>query len=225
MIVKVLIVDNYDSFTYNLYQDVGSLLTRKQAVGVVHDFTVDVVRNDQITLDDVIRQAPDRIIISPGPGTPEDKNYFGICESIIRECGKQTPLLGVCLGMQGIVYTFGGKIVKATVPMHGKTSLISHNGSGLFENAPNPLEVMRYHSLVVDPDHLPDCLEVTAVVSQPGHETESGCDTEPGEIMAVQHKEYPIYGVQYHPESFGTDGGVELMENFLFGVSSAAGEE
>lgn len=217
--MKILIVDNYDSFTYNLYQDIGSLLTKKDAMGILDGFSVKVVRNDEVTLKGIEQYSPDRIIISPGPGTPEDKRYFGICESVIRECGKRTPLLGVCLGMQGIVHTFGGKVVKAALPMHGKTSVISHNGKGLFQNMPEDLEVMRYHSLVVDYAEWPDCLEVTGFVSGgPESGKKKASDRLEGEIMAISHKALPIYGVQYHPESFATDGGSDLIENFLFNI-------
>lgn len=216
--MKVLLVDNYDSFTYNLYQDIGSLLTKKEAMGVLDGFSVKVVRNDEVTLKDVEQYCPDRIIISPGPGTPEDKRYFGICESVIREWGKHTPLLGVCLGMQGIVHAFGGKVVKAALPMHGKTSVISHNGKGLFANAPEALEVMRYHSLVVDHTKWPDCLEITAFVGELEFDKQQESDQPIREIMAVAHKNQPIFGVQYHPESFATDGGRDLIENFLFNI-------
>jgi len=217
--MRVLIIDNYDSFTFNLYQDIGSLLIKKEATGVVDSFSVEVFRNDEITLADVERYSPDRIIISPGPGKPEDKRYFGICESVIRECGKRTPLLGVCLGMQGIVHAFGGKVVKAAVPMHGKTSIISHNGKGLFQNAPEALEVMRYHSLVVDRAEWPECLEITGfVIAGPESEKRQASDWAEGEVMAISHKSLPIYGVQYHPESFATDGGTDLIENFLFNI-------
>ena len=137
----------------------------------------------------------------------EDKNYFGVCADVITELGKTTPLLGVCLGMQGIVHCFGGNIKKAKVPMHGKISPVDHNGKGIFANIPPQLEVMRYHSLVADPNTLPDCLERTAEVTDENGETE---------LMAVQHREHPITGIQFHPESFATEGGRELLANFLF---------
>ena len=217
--MRVLIIDNYDSFTYNLYQDIGSLLTKKEATGVIDGFSVNVVRNDKVTLKDIEQYSPDRIIISPGPGNPEDKRYFGVCESVIRECGKRTPLLGVCLGMQGIVHTFGGKVIKAALPMHGKTSVIAHNGKGLFQNVPEALEVMRYHSLVVDYAEWPDCLEITGFVSDGSeYEEKRTGGRPPGEIMAISHKSLPIHGVQYHPESFATDAGSDLIENFLFNI-------
>lgn len=210
--MKVLIVDNYDSFTFNLYQYVGEILSVTHA----HQFEVIVKRNDEITLDEVKALQPSHIIISPGPGTPEDKEYFGICSDIITELGKVTPIMGVCLGMQGITHCFGGHIVRSPVPMHGKVSSIQHDGLGLYENIPQNLEVMRYHSLMADPKCLPDCLEVTSVVMK--HESVNsfseaalkGC-----EIMGVRHKEYPIEGIQFHPESFATEGGQALLKNFL----------
>ena len=216
--MKVLIIDNYDSFTYNLYQYMGEILTAEKARGQVGDFTIVVKRNNQITLDDIKVMAPDRIIISPGPGSPDDKAYFGVCAEVILELGKSIPLLGVCLGMQGITHVFGGKVVKAGLPVHGKTSPIYHDNQGVFANVPQSLDIMRYHSLVADPLSLPECLELTAVVAEPGirdldDALESGA---PMEIMGVRHKQYPIEGIQFHPESFATEGGKDLLRNFLF---------
>jgi anthranilate synthase component 2 len=198
--MKVLIVDNYDSFTYNLYQYVGEILEEKGY------FELIVRRNDGISLSDVEALKPDRIIISPGPGHPADPAYFGICAEIIQTC--PAPLLGVCLGMQGMAHLHGGVVERADLPMHGKQSLIEHDGSLLFQNLPEQIEVMRYHSLVVK--HAPDDLMVTART----------CD-EKKEIMALQHKKKPLWGIQFHPESFGTEGGKIMLANFLFSPLSA----
>lgn len=220
--MKVLIIDNYDSFTYNLYQYVGEVLTAEKSRGSIEDFTVSVKRNNEVTLSDVRAWQPDRIIISPGPGSPDDKAYFGVCAEVILELGKSTPLLGVCLGMQGITHVFGGKVVKAGLPVHGKTSPIYHDENGVFAGAPQGLDIMRYHSLVADPASLPECLELTAVVAQIGQSSlaEAKLDGVPMEIMGVRHKEYPIEGIQFHPESFATEGGKELLKQFLFNVAS-----
>ena len=196
--MKVLILDNYDSFTYNLYQYVGEILT---AGG--HPFTLDVVRNDTITLDEIQERKYDRIIISPGPGDPSDKKYFGVCAEVITQLGKTTPVLGVCLGMQGIAHYFGGRVVRAALPMHGKTSIITHDGKGVFAGLPQGLEVMRYHSLIVDAMTLPTCFVVTATAK------------DSGEIMGLRHVEYPIEGIQFHPESFATQGGKQILKNFI----------
>lgn len=195
--MKVLIIDNYDSFTYNLYQYVGSLLEEKRL-----QFTLDVVRNDKITVREINKGKYDRIIISPGPGDPSDKKYFGVCAEVITNIGRKTPLLGVCLGMQGIAHYFGGRVIKARLPMHGKTSIIKHDGKGIFAGLPQGLEVMRYHSLIAEKGTLPKVLEITA---------EAG-----GEIMGLRHKIYPIEGIQFHPESFATEGGKRILTNFLF---------
>jgi len=217
--MKVYIIDNYDSFTYNLYQFIGEILTTERNLGNIANFEIIVKRNDQITLDEIKAAKPDRIIISPGPGSPEDDKYFGICAEVIKELGKRTPLLGVCLGMQGIVHVFGGKVVKAPLPVHGKISAIKHDGRGLFDEIPDGLEVMRYHSLMADSKSFPECLKLTSVVGdltlnefEKVRQIEEGRDFE---IMALQHKEFPIYGIQFHPESFATEGGKELIKNFL----------
>lgn len=218
--MKVLIIDNYDSFTYNLYQFIGEILTTAKNRKHLDNFDIQVKRNDQISFEEIQALQPDRIIISPGPGSPDDKAYFGVCAEVIEKLGKTTPLLGVCLGMQGIVHVFGGKVVKAPLPMHGKISPITHNNRSVFEGVPNQLEVMRYHSLIAEAESLPDCLEVTATAGD--LEAEAFDDREAlhrggnFELMGIQHRDYPIHGIQFHPESFATEGGKELIENFLF---------
>lgn len=218
--MKVYIIDNYDSFTYNLYQYIGEILTSEKNRGTVDDFSITVKRNDEVTLEQIQADKPDRLIISPGPGSPDDEHYFGVCAQVIRELGQTIPLLGVCLGMQGIVHVFGGKVVKAPLPMHGKISPISHNGAGMFNNIPDQLEVMRYHSLMAEAVSFPDCLALTALVGEfPEREFANIDRIHAGgdfEIMGIQHKQYPIYGIQFHPESFATEGGKELIRNFLF---------
>lgn len=215
--MKVLIIDNYDSFTYNLYQYIGEILSAAKACGQLGEFSVRVVRNDELTLEQVRACSPDKIIISPGPGSADDPAYFGVCAEVIGELGKTIPLLGVCLGMQGIAHVFGGTITKAGVPMHGKTSPIYHQDVGMFCGSPQKLEVMRYHSLIADPASLPECLTVTAVVAQLGveHFADALNTGMPLEIMAVRHKTYPIEGIQFHPESFATEGGKDLLRNFV----------
>ena len=196
--MKVLIIDNYDSFTFNLYQYVGEILS---ASG--EKFTLDVERNDAISLKEIKKIKYDRIIISPGPGDPRDPKYFGVCADVLTKLGKDTPVLGVCLGMQGMAYYFRGNVVRAKRPMHGKTSIIEHDGKGVFADLPQKLEVMRYHSLVVEKETLPKCFQITAL----------SLDT--GEVMGLRHTSYPIEGIQFHPESFATEGGKQLLENFL----------
>ena len=212
--MNVLIIDNYDSFTFNLYQYIGEIL---QTMDGDKAANVIVKRNNEITLADVQAMNLDRIIISPGPGAPDDPAYFGICAEVIEVMGKTTPLLGVCLGMQGIAHVFGGDVVRASVPMHGKVSSIRHDGAGVYQGLPQEIEIMRYHSLMVKADTLPDCLAVTAVVANNAHAefslTESALAGE--EIMGLQHKDYPIQGVQFHPESFATEGAKRLLTNFL----------
>jgi len=190
--MKVLIIDNYDSFVYNLAQYVGE----------AGDEVV-VKRNDAIDLQGVTALAPDRIIISPGPGNPASPRHFGVCRKIIQEVSNDIPTLGVCLGHQGIVTAFGGKVVGARSVRHGKTSQIDHDRKGVFRGVESPLLATRYHSLVVEPRSLPDCLEVTAK-SMDDHE-----------IMGVRHRQYPIEGVQFHPESILTRYGHRLIANFL----------
>lgn len=196
--MNILIIDNYDSFTYNLYQYIGEILQAKNT-----SFTIDVFRNDKITLEEIKKAKYDRIVISPGPGDPSDSTYFGICSKVLTEIGKKTPVLGVCLGMQGVAHYFGGKVVRAKLPMHGKTSGISHDGKGLFKSLPQNIEVMRYHSLVAEEKSLPEVLEITAK------------SIESNEIMGLRHKKFPIEGIQFHPESFATEGGKMILTNFL----------
>ncbi len=184
----LLILDNYDSFTYNLVQYFGELGVEMQ----IH-------RNDALTVDEVKALAPEKICISPGPCTP---NEAGICLEIIRELGPTTPILGVCLGHQSIGQVYGGEVVRADKLMHGKTSPIHHNGTSVFAGLPHPFEATRYHSLIVKRDTLPDCLEITAW-------------TEDQVIMGLKHKEYPIHGVQFHPESILTEHGKQILETFL----------
>jgi len=218
--MKVYIVDNYDSFTYNLYQFIGEILTSEKSKGRVDDFQIIVKRNDEVTLEQIKAENPDRIIISPGPGSPDDEKYFGVCAQVIKELGQSTPLLGVCLGMQGITHVFGGKVVKAPLPMHGKVSPISHDGEGMFHEIPDQLEVMRYHSLIAQSESFPQALKVTAAVGDLQlSDFDSPAKVRQGgefEIMGVQHREFPIFGIQFHPESFATEGGKELIKNFLF---------
>ncbi|WP_410473050.1 anthranilate synthase component II [Faucicola mancuniensis] len=217
--MNVLIIDNYDSFTFNLYQYIGEILTDiKNKNG--NDFTITVKRNNELTLDDVKALNPDRIIISPGPGSPDDPAYFGVCGEVITEIGKTVPLLGVCLGMQGIAHFFGGKVVRANTPMHGKTSPIRHDGKGVYHGLPQNIDIMRYHSLMVEAMSLPDCLEITSLVQNDKNLDKSMKDASllGDEIMGIRHKEYPIQGVQYHPESFATEGARNLLKNFLVQV-------
>lgn len=189
--MKTLIIDNYDSFTYNLYQYLGELGAEPE-----------VYRNDELSLADVRHMCPERIVISPGPGSPDDPAYFGVCRDVILELGPTTPLLGVCLGHQGICYVLGGSVVRAPLVVHGKTWMIEHDGSRLFAGLPNPMQVMRYHSLLGSERDLPKDLRVTA-------------RTKDGLLMAVEHRRYPIFGVQFHPESIGTPQGKDLLANFL----------
>jgi len=200
--MKILIIDNYDSFTYNLYQYVGEILELN-----FRESQLDVFRNNEITLAEITKKKYNKIIISPGPGSPADKNYFGVCSEVITQLGMKTPVLGVCLGMQGIAHCFGGVVKKARVPMHGKTSLIEHDEKGVFKGLPQNLEVMRYHSLIVEINSLPAELEITSRTKN--------TDGEEFEIMGLRHKKYPIEGIQFHPESFGTEGGKKMLENFI----------
>ncbi len=186
----LLIIDNYDSFTYNLVQYFGEMGVAMQ----VH-------RNDQITVEEIARLKPARICISPGPCTPKEA---GISCAVIEKFGQNTPILGVCLGHQSIGHVFGGEVIRAPRLMHGKTSMIRHTGQSVFRNLPNPFEATRYHSLIVKRDTLPSCLEITAVA-----------DDDDSEIMGLRHKELPIHGVQFHPESILTAEGKHLLKNFL----------
>lgn len=200
--MKLLIIDNYDSFTYNLYQYLGELLFLEDNTTGLHS-KLDVIRNDELSLEDIRNRRYDRIVISPGPGDPSDRAYFGVCSQVITDLGKETPVMGVCLGMQGIAHYFGGKIKRAHKPMHGKTSLLEHDGMGLFASLPQNVEVMRYHSLVAEEQSLPDVLQVTAR------------SADDGEIMGLRHRQYPVEGIQFHPESFATEGGRIMLKNFL----------
>ena len=187
----LLMIDNYDSFTYNLAHLLGAL-----------DAWPIVVRNDALDLAGIRALAPDRVVISPGPGRPEDPAYFGVCQEVIREL--EVPILGVCLGHQGIAAAFGGAIVRASQPMHGKESPIFHRDRGLFSGLPQGFSAMRYHSLVVDPGTLPDCLEVEAWTAD-------------RTIMAISHRTRPIVGLQFHPESIGTALGLSILRRFVGG--------
>ncbi|MEO8206518.1 MAG: aminodeoxychorismate/anthranilate synthase component II [Chthoniobacterales bacterium] len=184
----ILIIDNYDSFTYNLVQYFGELGAK-----------LVIRRNDQITLDEVAKLQPEKICISPGPCTP---NEAGISNEMIREFAGQIPILGVCLGHQCIGQVFGGEVIRAPRLMHGKTSPINHHGEGVFRGLPSPFIATRYHSLLVRRESLPDCLKITA-------------ETDEGEIMGLQHESLAVYGVQFHPESILTESGKALLENFL----------
>lgn len=184
----ILVIDNYDSFTYNLVQYLGELGAR-----------IKVVRNDKATLRDIFNWNPTKIVISPGPGTPKDA---GISNDVIREFAGEIPILGVCLGHQCIGEVFGGRVIRADRLMHGKTSLIYHNGKTIFRGLSNPFEATRYHSLIVERSSVPNCLEITA-------------ETKEEEIMGLKHKKYPIWGVQFHPESILTSEGKKLLKNFL----------
>ena len=205
------------SFTFNLYQYVGEIL---QTLDSDKEASVIVKRNNEITLADVQAMNLDRIIISPGPGSPDDPAYFGICAEVIKTLGKTVPLLGVCLGMQGIAHVFGGDVVRASVPMHGKVSSIRHDNSGIYQGLPQELEIMRYHSLVVKADTIPSCLTITSVVANDSCAELSFAESAltGDEIMGLAHKEYPIQGVQFHPESFATEGAKRLLSNFLLQV-------
>lgn len=190
---KILMIDNYDSFTYNVVQYLGEL-----------NADVHVVRNDEVTLGQIEEMAPEKIVISPGPCTP---NEAGISVAAIRHFAGKIPLLGICLGHQSIGQAFGGKVVRARAVMHGKTSPIWHNSQGVFRGLANPFEATRYHSLIIEKESLPDCLEITAWT-----QTDSG---EIDEIMGVRHREFAVEGVQFHPESILTQHGHDLLRNFL----------
>ncbi len=188
----VVVVDNYDSFTYNLVQYLGELGAE-----------VRVMRNDAVTVETIRAARPDHIVISPGPGRPENA---GVTMDVIREMGSETPILGVCLGHQAIGAVFGGAVIRAAVPMHGKTSTIEHDGRGIFSGLPEPFLASRYHSLIVADEALPSVLEVTARAK------------EDGTIMGLRHRSWPVYGVQFHPESILTGDGLRLLRNFLEGL-------
>jgi anthranilate synthase component II len=191
----VLVIDNYDSFTYNLVQYLGELGAEVQ-----------VMRNDVVTVADVARAHADRIVISPGPGRPE---HAGVTMELIRQLGERTPILGVCLGHQAIGAVFGGEVVRAGVPMHGKTSTIEHDGRGVFSGIAGPFQASRYHSLVVAEKSLPPELEITARTREDAN------------IMGLRHRTWPVYGVQFHPESILTGEGKTILRNFLGDVEAA----
>ncbi len=184
----ILLIDNYDSFTYNLYQ----------YIGIFHR-DIRVVRNDKITIEEIREMAPERIVLSPGPKSPAEA---GICMDVVREFYDKIPILGICLGHQSIGAAFGAKIVHAKELMHGKQSSITHDGKGVFQGIPSPVKVARYHSLAVDEGTLSDEFEVLA-------------RTDDGEIMAMQHRKYPVIGIQFHPESIYTEHGKRMIENYL----------
>lgn len=189
---RLLLIDNYDSFVYNIYQ----------LLGEISGCAATVVRNDQASLAQLCALEPTHIVLSPGPGDPREPSYFGVCHELIRELGPRVPTLGVCLGHQGIGAAFGATVVRAPQVMHGKTSVLEHGGRGLFAGLPSPMRVMRYHSLVLDEASLPACLEVTS-------------RTRGGLMMSVAHRNLPIAGVQFHPESIATEHGAALLRNFL----------
>jgi anthranilate synthase component 2 len=189
--MRVLVVDNYDSFVYNIAQRLGELKVQPT-----------VLRNDKITIKSIKRIDPDAIVISPGPGHPADKKYFGICTDIIAKLGPRIPILGVCLGHQGIVHAFGGKVIYAKKVRHGKTSIIQYTSGRLFDQVSNPFKATRYHSLVAD-KKIPPCLEVTATA------------LDDDEIMGIRHRQYLIEGVQFHPESVLTKQGPKILFNFI----------
>jgi anthranilate synthase component II len=190
--LRILVIDNYDSFVYNIAQILGKL-----------DAQAIVQRNDKLSSASVLEMNPDGIIISPGPGHPADRRYFGNCTDIIVNLGPKTPILGICLGHEGIVNAFGGKIINAKKVRHGKTSPIEYKSSELFENITNPFKATRYNSLVADPKNIPNCLEVTARA------------LDDSEVMGVRHKQYQIEGVQFHPESVLTAFGPKILQNFI----------
>lgn len=194
--MKVLIIDNYDSFVYNLVQYIGEM----GAEPIVY-------RNDSVSLRELTELKPDRIVISPGPGTPEDEKRFGVCTLILQTLSHSIPTLGVCLGHQGIIYAYSGKVVSAKKLLHGKTCNVKHDGKVLFSGVRNPFLATRYHSLAGDRNSIPDCLQITAEA------------VDDGEIMGVRHVKYPIYGVQFHPESILCQDGKIIIRNFIEGKS------
>lgn len=184
----ILLIDNYDSFTYNLLHYLGEMGAE-----------VKVVRNDATTVAEILKSPPKGIVISPGPGTPDDS---GICLDVIKQLTGNIPIFGVCLGLQAMGQAFGGKVIRAPKPMHGKTSLVTHNGKGVFAGIPSPFTATRYHSLIVDRESFPDTLEITA-------------ESEDGLIMGLQHKTHKMWGVQFHPESIASEHGHTIIKNFL----------
>ncbi len=197
--MRIVIIDNYDSFTYNLAQQIAAVVEREAKISI----NPMVFRNDRVTLGEIIALDADAIVISPGPGHPANKRDFGVSADVIANMYDKVPILGVCLGHQGIVHIFGGKVVRAKVPRHGKTSMIKHNNNGILAGLSNPFKATRYHSLVAEPNSIPSCLEVTAY------------SLDDGEVMGIMHKRYPLFGVQFHPESVLTDEGNKIIINFL----------
>ncbi len=187
-VLMILVIDNYDSFTYNLVQYLGEM-----------GADLDVRRNDAVSLSDIADMKPEKIVISPGPGTPDDA---GVTLDLIKEFGRTVPIFGVCLGLQAMGQAMGGRVVRADKLMHGKTSLVTHRGQGVFAGLPSPFEATRYHSLIVEASSLPDCLEVTA-------------EAEDGEIMGLRHREWPLEAVQFHPEAVLTEHGKQMLRTFL----------
>ncbi|MCP2240807.1 anthranilate synthase component II [Thermoanaerobacterium thermosaccharolyticum] len=192
----LLLIDNYDSFTYNLYQFIGEIYP-----------DIKVLRNDQMKVSDIISMKPDGIVLSPGPGRPENA---GICIDVIKNFGIKIPILGICLGHQAIGYAYGAKIIKSNIIKHGKTSIVTHNRQGLFNGIKNPIKAMRYHSLIIDKDSLTDVLEITA-------------EAEDGTIMGIKHKKFPVYGLQFHPESILTEEGKSILKNYVEGICNVKG--
>lgn len=191
--MKILIIDNYDSFVYNIAQILGYL-----------QVTPFVERNNKLNIKDIMTMDPDGIVISPGPGHPKFKKDFGICNSVITQLGPTFPILGICLGHQGIVHAYGGKVKQSKKIRHGKTSLVKYYGNtGLFENVKNPFTATRYHSLIADKDSLPNCLRITSM------------SLDDYEIMGIKHEKYLIEGIQFHPESVLTDEGKKILSNFI----------
>jgi len=197
--MRIIIIDNYDSFTYNLAQQIAEVVEREAKINI----NPMVFRNDKVTLGEIIALDADAIVISPGPGHPANKRDFGVSADVIANMYDKVPILGVCLGHQGIVHIFGGKVVRAKIPRHGKTSMIKHNNNGILAGLSNPFKATRYHSLVAEPNSIPLCLEVTAY------------SLDDGEVMGIMHKKYPLFGVQFHPESVLTDEGNRIIINFL----------
>lgn len=191
--MKILIIDNYDSFVYNIAHLFGKISVSPK-----------VVRNDKLSLSDIVNYNPDAIVISPGPGNPEDKRYFGICEDVILNLGPSIPILGICLGHQGIASAFGGKVCNAHNIRHGKTSMIKYDDNDpLFRSLPNPFRATRYHSLIANKNEIPKDLEITAF------------SIDDNEIMGLRHKRYLIEGIQFHPESILTESGMQIIRNFV----------
>lgn len=199
--MKVLLLDNYDSFTYNLYQLMGEILEERNI-----PFDLHVLRNNERSFDEIDKVSYNKIIISPGPGHPADPEYFGVSADLLKRATAKTQILGICLGMQGMVTVFGGNVIRAKIPMHGKVSIIHHDAQGVFRDCTQDIEIMRYHSLVAEEESLPSVLEISARVKSPDGN---------GEIMGLRHKTLPIEGVQFHPESFASEEGKLMLKNFL----------